>query len=152
MLSTVQGEASTLSKIELFVESTLPIMLNRLITFDSKSIAVGLYRIVAREHEYAVMLGRRRLQVFQQRSWAVTYAYALSTAQLPQAEEIVKMHERFFRLDADRRVFEHHLEINAQEGDANKAAVYQHRLSRCLYELESAKYNFDLLTQRLGIG
>ena len=151
-MSIVQDEELTYNKVEKFVESTLPLILNRMITFDGGTIIVGLYRIVSRNSEYAVMLGRRRLQVFPLRSWAITYAYALSTGQQNQADEISKIYKKFSKLDEDRMIFEHRIDFCRQNGAYDKKTMYQHRLSRCLAELESVRNDFDQLVQKLGIG
>lgn len=152
MLSTVQEEALSYRQFEEFVDFTLPMMLNQMIAFDGDCITVGLYRIVSRNSEYAVMLGRRRLQVFSQRSWAVAYAYALSNGKHNQANEINKLYEKFSRLDEDREIFEYHINVNKKSNKHDRKIMYQHRLGRCLAELESVRHDFNQASRKLGIG
>lgn len=101
-----------------------------IISRDGDVIRVNDMLISKRGHQWQVSKRGHALMQFSFRSWALAYAVAQSSGNEGIDSYLANSEQKLCRLLADKQIYDHHYWNSVERGDAIKASIIEHRLSR----------------------
>ena len=93
-------------KLEHFISDNLLLAINETISVDGDVVSVGMYKIIPASGGYAVMVGRKRLDWFAKKSWAVAMGLLLSIGLYTRANKLNALGTEYNRLKSEWDRFE----------------------------------------------
>ena len=143
---------STYQKINRFFVEQIPQLETPIIDSKPNCVTVGPYRIITNRNNFEVWIGRKKIEEFNKRSWAVGYAICLYRGEKVSAFNLLNINKQYSKLDEERLIYNHFIEVNTRNKNRNQSLIFENRLSRVDSEIFSIEHRAETILKSLHLG